>query len=116
MGRKAKNGSLNNAEAFNYWLNHADFIIGDKPSKKEDETYFVKESKRLTYKEMASLRTIPAEKRCRKCGKVKPADQFCKNARNGDGLQSHCKACYKQAQQMKRKLMKETARQINKTN
>jgi hypothetical protein len=32
-------------------------------------------------------------KRCTKCGEMKPRSQFSKDARNNDGLQSHCKAC-----------------------
>ena len=34
-------------------------------------------------------------KRCPKCGEVKRLDDFAKNKRRKDGLQSHCKACKK---------------------
>jgi len=33
------------------------------------------------------------EKRCTKCGQVKPFSEFCKNRRRKGGLSSHCKAC-----------------------
>ena len=35
------------------------------------------------------------EKKCTKCGEVKPLSCFCKNRRRPDGLCSHCKECQK---------------------
>jgi hypothetical protein len=35
------------------------------------------------------------EKRCGRCAAVKPATEFYRQSRNGDGLQSKCKACDK---------------------
>jgi 5-methylcytosine-specific restriction endonuclease McrA len=35
----------------------------------------------------------PTEKRCYKCGEIKPVEAFSKQKRSKDGYQSHCKAC-----------------------
>ena len=37
---------------------------------------------------------MAAEKTCRACGETKEADEFCRDTRSPDGLQSRCKACY----------------------
>jgi hypothetical protein len=37
---------------------------------------------------------VAAEKTCRACGETKEADEFCRDTRSPDGLQSRCKACY----------------------
>ena len=34
-------------------------------------------------------------KRCAKCRDVKPIDEFHKNASNSDGLNIHCKVCFR---------------------
>ena len=45
----------------------------------------------------ASPKTPPPEKKCSKCGTLKKAQDFNKHAASKDGLQSKCKACFKDA-------------------
>lgn len=40
-----------------------------------------------------SKKIIPCEKRCSKCGEVKPASEFYRCSRNRNGLDFNCKAC-----------------------
>jgi len=50
------------------------------------------------------MKTPPTEKKCGKCGEVKSANEFSKNASKKDGKQNQCKACeksYKQANKEK---------------
>lgn len=45
----------------------------------------------------ASPKTIAPEKRCSKCGVIKKSHDFNNHAASKDGLQSRCKACFKEA-------------------
>ena len=49
---------------------------------------------------------IILKKRCTKCGLEKPHDEFNKDKRNTDGLQSHCKACVKAYREANKDKMK----------
>ena len=40
-----------------------------------------------------SAALVPVEKRCGKCGKVKPASDFYRAQRRATGLSSYCKPC-----------------------
>ena len=54
------------------------------------------------------MKTTPTtEKKCGKCGEVKSADEFNKNARSKDGKQSRCKACEKAYRQANKEEMAE---------
>lgn len=44
----------------------------------------------------------PAQKRCRSCGQAQVRDNFYPDARNNDGLQGRCKACWNSALKAKR--------------
>ncbi len=63
------------------------------------------------------MTTPPTEKKCRKCGEVKSADEFNKDASRKDGKQYQCKACeksYKQANKEKIAERKKAYYQANK--
>lgn len=116
MGGKQKKVILRDAKTFNYWLSHSDFIVVDRERSSNEFRSKDSKAKKLSLQEMANLRVVPAEKKCRKCGKVKPSEAFGKNARNKDGLQSHCKECYLKTAQAKRNEIKETISRFKKTN
>jgi ribosomal protein S27AE len=45
----------------------------------------------------------PTEKRCSRCGEIKPNTEFGRNKRKADGLQGWCKACQRQYEREVRK-------------
>jgi len=49
-------------------------------------------------------------KRCTKCGRVKPLDEFYGNKKSKDGLEYSCKECYREAQVEYRKKNREKIR------
>lgn len=40
---------------------------------------------------------ILTQKKCSKCGEVKPLEEFNKHSRSADGVQAHCRECMKEA-------------------
>jgi len=63
------------------------------------------------------MKTPPTEKKCGKCGEVKSANEFSKNASKKDGKQNQCKACeksYKQANKEKIAEYHKSYKQANK--
>ena len=76
MGRKQKKVILRDAKTFNYWLSHSDFIVVDRERSSNEFKSKDSKAKKLSLQEMANLRAVPAEKKCRKCGKVKPSEAF----------------------------------------
>lgn len=55
----------------------------------------------------------PETKRCSKCGRTKPSDEFYRASRNKDGLQGQCKACAIEYRVANRVRVQEYQRQWN---
>lgn len=73
-------------------------VYNKKKREKKLEEYFIEQRRKELEEKKAKEKNAEAkvtvtEKRCKKCGRILPAEAFYKNKAHKDGLQPYCKEC-----------------------